>query len=32
VVASPALLHIKCGTPKQIELVNTLCWVRSYAQ
>jgi uncharacterized protein len=32
VVASPALLHIKCGTPKQIELVNTLCWVRSYAR
>ena len=32
VVASPALLHIKCKTPQQIELVNTLCWVRSHAQ
>jgi uncharacterized protein len=27
VVASPALMHIKCGTPEQIQLVNTLCWV-----
>ena len=32
IVASPALLHVKCGTPKQMELVNTLCWVRAYAQ
>jgi uncharacterized protein len=31
VVASPALLHIKCGTPEQMELVNTLCWVSSFA-
>jgi uncharacterized protein len=31
VVASPGLLHIKCGTPEQLELVNTLCWVNSYA-
>jgi predicted RecB family nuclease len=31
VVASPALLHVKCGTPEQMELVNTLCWVKSYA-
>lgn len=30
-VASPALLHIRCSTPGQIELVNTLCWVRSYS-
>jgi uncharacterized protein len=32
VVASPALMHIKCKTPEQMALVNTLCWVRSYAQ
>jgi uncharacterized protein len=32
VVASPALLHIKCGTPEQMELVNTLCWVNRYAR
>src|SRR3954449_12509347 len=31
VVASPALLHIKCNTPEQMELVNTLCWVHEYA-
>ena len=31
VVASPALLHIKCKTPQQIELVNTLCWLQQYA-
>ena len=32
VVASPALMHVKCGTPEQMELVNTLCWVRSYTR
>ena len=31
VVASPALMHIKCGTPEQMALVNTLCWVERYA-
>jgi uncharacterized protein len=31
VVASPELLHIRCTTPAQMELVNTLCWVREYA-
>ena len=31
VAASPALLHIKCNTPEQMELVNTLCWVNSYS-
>jgi uncharacterized protein len=32
VVASPALLHIKCRTPEQMGLVNTLCWVKSSAE
>ena len=31
VVASPELLHIRCGTPEQMALVNTLCWLREYA-
>jgi len=37
VIASPALMAIKCSTPEQMALVNTLCWVaevggsRSYA-
>jgi len=29
VVASPALLHIECGTPEQMALVNTLYWISS---
>jgi predicted RecB family nuclease len=32
VVASPALTSIRCTTVKEVELVNTLCWVREYAQ
>jgi len=31
VVASPELLHIRCSSPEQMELVNTLCWLREYA-
>jgi len=27
VIANPALLAIKCRTPEQMGLVNTLCWV-----
>jgi predicted RecB family nuclease len=27
VIANPALMAIKCSTPKQMALVNTLCWV-----
>jgi len=27
VIASPALMAIKCSTPEQMALVNTLCWV-----
>jgi uncharacterized protein len=27
VIASPALLAIRCNTPEQMALVNTLCWV-----
>lgn len=28
-VANPALMSIKCSTPEQMGLVNTLCWVAS---
>jgi uncharacterized protein len=31
VVASPDLLNIRCNSPEQMELVNTLCWLREYA-
>ena len=27
VIASPALMAIKCTTPQQMALVNTLCWL-----
>jgi uncharacterized protein len=27
VIANPALTAIKCHTPEQMALVNTLCWV-----
>jgi predicted RecB family nuclease len=27
VIANPALMAIKCSTPEQMALVNTLCWV-----
>jgi hypothetical protein len=27
VIASPALMAIKCQTPEQMALVNTLCWM-----
>ena len=27
VIASPALMAIKCHTPEQMALVNTLCWI-----
>ncbi len=28
-VANPALMTIKCSTPEQMGLVNTLCWIAS---
>lgn len=31
VVASPGLMHVNCGTPGEMELVNTVCWVGSGA-
>ena len=31
VVASPRLLEVNVATPVQMALVNTLCWVREYA-
>lgn len=30
-VANPALMSIRCTTPEQMALVNTLCWVRDYS-
>jgi predicted RecB family nuclease len=32
VVASPALMAIKCHTPQQMNLVNTLCWMSEFAR
>lgn len=32
VVANPALLAIKCKTPEQMAMVNTLCWVAEVGQ
>jgi hypothetical protein len=32
VIANPALMAIRCRTPEQIALVNTLCWLASAAQ
>jgi uncharacterized protein len=29
-IANPALMDIRCTTPEQMALVNTLCWVRDY--
>ncbi|WP_313623835.1 TM0106 family RecB-like putative nuclease [Achromobacter sp.] len=31
-VASPALLSVRCQTPEQMALVNTLCWVAEAGQ
>jgi len=31
-VISPALLSIECATVEEMALVNTLCWVRQYAE
>ncbi|MDP3843664.1 MAG: TM0106 family RecB-like putative nuclease [Oxalobacteraceae bacterium] len=31
-IANPALTSIRCKTPEDMALVNTLCWVREYAQ
>lgn len=31
VVASPQLMAIRCNTPEQMALVNTLCWVKDYS-
>lgn len=31
VVASPELLSIRCQSPEQMALVNTLCWVKDYS-
>jgi len=31
-VASPALLSVRCQTPEQMALVSTLCWVAEAGQ
>ena len=31
-IASPQLLEIACQTIDQMRLVNTLCWVKAYAE
>jgi superfamily I DNA and/or RNA helicase len=30
-VMSPQLLDVRCNTIEQMRLVNTLCWVKEYA-
>ena len=32
VVASPKLLEVRCSTPEQMALANTLCWVKSFSE
>jgi len=32
IIANPALMAIRCTTPEQMSLVNTLCWVRDYSE
>lgn len=31
-IANPALLSIRCSTPEEMALVNTLCWVREFGE
>lgn len=31
-IANPALLSIRCSTPEEMALVNTLCWVREVGE
>jgi predicted RecB family nuclease len=30
-IANPALMAIRCSTPEEMALVNTLCWIGDYA-
>lgn len=30
-IANPQLMSIRCNTPEQMALVNTLCWVKEYS-
>ncbi len=32
VVASPKLAEVRCSTPGEMALVNTLCWVRAVSE
>lgn len=32
VIANPALMAIKCRTPEQMALVNTLCWLEAFGR
>ena len=32
VVASPKLLEVRCSTPEQMALANTLCWVKAVSE
>lgn len=31
-IANPALMNVACKKPEQMALVNTLCWLKEYAQ
>ncbi len=32
VVASPKLAEVRCSTPGEMALVNTLCWVKAFSE
>lgn len=32
VIANPELLRVRCRSPDDMALVNTLCWAREYAE
>jgi len=32
VIANPRLMEVRCSTPEQMALINTLCWVKDWSQ
>ena len=30
-IANPALMSIRCSTPEEMALVNTLCWIKDFS-
>jgi uncharacterized protein len=31
-IANPALMSIRCSTPEEMALVNTLCWIKDFSE